>query len=284
MNLEEQFRKPNLKSEPLFYFNSKELDKNIAFVKEKEIDKLMLIPNENGYNLKDLNFLNELPFIKELHMGACNQIEDFNGLSDLKMLEFLIFRSGKNVTVNLSSLINLDYLGFSYTPKIIGVNKLVNLTTIGVNNGTDSFFNKDVFENYSKLKDLKIGVSIISDGLNFLKQNKTIESLEFSHMKKTFSIEGIQYLKDNLKKLNFSSSKKIENIHLVSELTNLESLGFIESVKLESARIIEPLKKLEAFGVYGSSSFINGDLTSLKEIRDTLKHYKVQNKKHYFYE
>ena len=48
--------------------------------------------------------------------------------------------------------------------------------------------------------------------------------------------------------------------------------------------IIKPLKSLEALGIYGSSSFIDGDLRSLKKMRDTIKHYKVQNKKHYFYE
>ncbi|WP_452231752.1 hypothetical protein [Lacinutrix sp. MEBiC02595] len=284
MNIEEQYRKPNLKSEPRFYFNSDEMKANIAFVKEKKIDNLMLISNENGYNLKDLDFLKELPFLKELHMGACPQIENFEGLSSLKNLQLLIFKSDVKVDVDLSALTNLDYLGFSFTNKITGLNKLINLKTIGVNNGTESFFNIEIFKNYKKLKDLKIALSIIPNGLDFLKENTALEYLEFNYMKRAFSINGIQFLKKNLKKLKLISCKKINDIDLISELENLEWLILSESVKLQDAKILKPLNKLEALTLYGSSSFIDGDLTSLKEMRDTIKHFKVQNKKHYFYE
>ena len=120
--------------------------------------------------------------------------------------------------------------------------------------------------------------------MNFLKENTALEYLEFNHIKKEFSINGIQFLKINLKKLKFISSKKISDIDLISELENLEWLILSDSVKLKNSKILKPLNKLEAITLYGSSSFIEGDLTNLKELRNTLKHYKVQDKKHYFYE
>jgi hypothetical protein len=284
MNIEEQYRKPNLASEPLFYFNSNEMEANISFVKEKNIKSLMLIPNENGYNLKDVSFLEELPFIKNLYMGACEEVTDYGGLSFLTNLENLGISPNKKAKVDLSNLVNLKKIGFLFTPKIKGLHNLVKIEEIRVWSANKNFLNIDVFKNYKELKDLKLVQSIIENELSFLKDNTKLESIEFDYMKRAFSIEGIQYLKNNLKKLNFSSSKKIDNIHLVSQLVNLESLGFIESVKLENAKILEPLKKLKAFGMYGSSSFIDGDLTSLKEMRDTIEHFKIQNKKHYFYE
>ena len=283
MNIEEQYRKPNLASDPFFYFNSDELEANITFVKEKKIENLMLISNSNGYNLKDLGFLHELPFIKNIEMGACQQIEKFDGLLSLSNLNTLVIAPNKKVKINLSQLKNLKNLSLSYNPKIIGLEHLINLESLNISSGNDAFYNFEMFTNFKKLNTLKIVQASITD-LTFLKENTKLESIEFNYMKRAFSIEGIQYLKNNLKKLNFSSSKKIDNIHLVSQLVNLESLGFIESVKLENAKILEPLKKLKAFGMYGSSSFIDGDLTSLKEMRDTIEHFKIQNKKHYFYE
>ncbi|MCD8401326.1 hypothetical protein G1K75_12285 [Tenacibaculum finnmarkense] len=284
MNLEEQLKKPLSNQEASFYLNSANLEANIEFIIKNKIESITLISNENGYNLKNIEFLKEIPFIKELHMGGCTELQNYEGLLYLKELEMLVFTPDKRISVDLSNLVNLDYLGFSYSSKIYGLDKLINLRTLGIGNATDDFFKIEIFKNYKKLENLKITRSIIGSGLSFLKDNTKLESIEFNYMKRAFSIEGIQYLKDNLKKLNFSSSKKIDNIHLVSQLVNLESLGFIESVKLENAKILEPLKKLKAFGMYGSSSFIDGNLTSLKEMRDTIEHFKIQNKKHYFYE
>ncbi|MCD8455095.1 hypothetical protein LNJ08_11910 [Tenacibaculum finnmarkense genomovar ulcerans] len=283
MNIEEQYRKPNLASDPFFYFNSDELEANITFVKEKKIENLMLISNSNGYNLKDLGFLHELPFIKNIEMGACQQIEKFDGLLSLSNLNTLVIAPNKKVKINLSQLKNLKNLSLSYNPKIIGLEHLINLESLNISSGNDAFYNFEMFTNFKKLNTLKIVQASITD-LTFLKENNKLEHLEFSHMRKSFSIEGIQYLKNSLKKLKFISSKKIDNINLVSQLTELNGLFFSESVKLDNAKVLKSLIKLEAFNMYGSSSFIDGDLRSLKEMRDTIKHYKVKNKKHYFYE
>jgi hypothetical protein len=284
MNIEEQYRKPNLASEPFFYLNSDELEANIAFIKEKKIENLMLISNLNGYNLKNLDFLEDLPLVKNIQMGACPQIENFSGLSNLSNLATLVITPNKKIEVDLSNLLSLEDLGLSFTSKIKGLEKLINLKTIRVDNGTDMFFDLEIFKNYKKLKHLGIAQSIIKNDLSFLKENKGIEFLEFNYMRRGFSIQGIQYLKNSLKKLKFVSSKEIDDIVLVSELTKLTGLFFSESVKLKNTEIIRPLKKLNAFNMFGSSSFIDGDLRSLKEMRDTIKHYKVQDKKHYFYE
>jgi hypothetical protein len=283
MNIEEQYRKPNLISEPIFYFNSSKLAANVAFVKEKKIERLMLISNPDGYNLKDLNFLKELPFIKSLEMGACSTLQNFEGLANLKELETLVFASDKKVEVDLSNLVNLKSLGFTVTPKIKGLDKLINIESLGINLGNDDFYNIEVFSNFKKLNTLKIVQASITD-LTFLKQNSNLEDLVLSHMKKAFDLEGIQFLKNSLKKLSLTSSKKIDNVQLISQLVNLETLGFIESVTIESAALLKPLTKLEAFGTYGSSYFVDGDLRSLKHLKDTIKHFKVQDKKHYIYE
>lgn len=104
MKIEDQYRKPNLASEPFFYFNSNEMEANIAFVKEYKIERLELIPNKNGYNRKDIDFLEKVPFIKELHMGTCEDVVDYSGLSHLSNLITLGISPNKKTDVDLSKL------------------------------------------------------------------------------------------------------------------------------------------------------------------------------------
>jgi hypothetical protein len=284
MNIEEQYRKPNLASEPTFYFNSNELEANIAFVKERKINNLTLIPNPNGYNLKDLNFLKEIPFLKELHMGACNQIQNYEGLKFLKDLELLIIGSDKKNIIDFSNLENLTWLSFSYSKNIIGLEKLVNLKTIGVGSANDDFCNIDVFSNFKKLNALSIAQGIITNGLSFLKENNQLESLEISHAKREFSLKGIDVVKDSLKSLNIKSSKKINDFKEVNKLINLEKLGLIDSIPLDNGDFLLNFKNLKAFGIYGSTYFINGDLRNIKSLKDNLEFFKIQDKKHYYFE
>lgn len=282
-NIEEQYRKPNLASEPFFYFNSDKLDENIAFVKKNKIVNLTLIPNPDGYNLKNLDFLKELPFIKNIGMGTCKQIDNYDGLSFLQNLETLGIAPDKKVRVDLSNLVNLKSLAFTYTPKITGFERLKNLETLIAGSGSDEFYNIDIFSNFKRLKTLTLAQAIITN-LNFLKENTILEKLTFTHMRRSFDLEGIQNLKNSLKKLSFSSSKKISNVELISELVNLEWLIFSDSIVLENAEFIKNLKKLEALSVGGSSYFIDGDLRSIKHLKDTIKYFTVRDKKHYFYE
>lgn len=284
MNLEEQYKKPNLASEPFFYLNSDELEANIAFIKENKIENLMLISNPNGYNLKNLDFLEDLPLVKNIQMGACPQIENFSGLSNLSNLATLVITPDKKIEVDLSNLLSLEDLGLSFTSKIKGLEKLINLKTIRVDNGTDMFFDLEIFKNYKKLKHLGIAQSMIKNDLSFLKENKEIEFLEFNYMRRGFSLQGIQYLKDSLKRLKLISSKKIDDIELVSVLEKLEWLILSNSVTLKDSGFLNNLKNIEALTVSGSSYFVDGDLRNLKHLKDTIKHYHVKDKKHYFYE
>jgi len=284
MSIEEQYRKPNLASEPLFYFNSDKLSENIAFVKENNIERLMLIPNPNGYNLKNLDFLEEIPNIKELHMGACNQIKNYDGLKFLRNLNVLIIGENKKDKIDFSALENLETLGFWFSKNIIGFDKLLKIKKLGVNSANKDFLNRSTFSKFTELTELGIAMSILDGDLKFLSDNKKVESLTFSHMRRSFDLEGIQNLKNSLKKLKFSSSKKITNVELISKLVNLEWLIFSDSIVLENTDFIKNLRNLEALSVGGSSYFIDGDLRSIKHLKDTIKYFTVREKKHYFYE
>lgn len=284
MNLERQLKKPISNQKASFFVDSDNLEENVKYIQDKNIDSVTLIPNDEGYRLGDINFLQEIPHIKELHMGACNKVDNFEGLKYLGDLNLLVFSSGKKNKVDLSSLGQLETLSFSYSNEISGLDKLSNLVTLKVSDGTDDFFEENMFRNYLNLKSLVISKSIINSGLSFLKHNNWIEELEFNNMKRSFSIDGILELRDSLRRLKFISSKKITSIELVSELENLEWLIFSQSVKLENAEIVSSLKKLEAFTMFGSSTFVDGNLTTLKTLRDSIKNYRVQDKKHYYYE
>lgn len=283
MDLKEQLRKPTADQEAYFYVNSDHLESNLAFIKKHVIENLMLIPNEQGYRLKDIDFLKEVPFVKKIQMGACKKIDDYTGLDHLTNLIHLAFSAEKNIKVDLSNHTGLQELYFKFTPDITGFENLKNIETLSVDSGNEDFFKIELFSNFKNLKRLFIMLSKLKD-LKFLKENTSIEYLEFNYMKSAFDLQGIQYQKNSLKKLKLISSKKINNINLISELKNLEWLILSNSVTLESTDVVEGLKKLEALTLYGSSYFIDGDLRALKSLKEKIKYYNVEKKKHYFYE
>lgn len=282
MNLEDQLRRPNLSLDPFFYVDSDNLKENINFINDKGIINLFLIPNENGYKLKDLTFLEEVPQIKSLKMAACRDIENFESLSRLEYLEEIVFESPKKVKVDLSNLKSLKKLGFKYGPKITGYQHLRKLEWIGVDNPNENFLNNDIFSHFTMLKEFHCGRGAPGN-LEFLSNQTQLDHLVLDRMK-SFDLTGIEKLKPCLKTFKLISSKKVENIDLISRLENLEHLILSNSVPLESAEVIKDLKKLKALTVRESSFFINGDLRSIKHLRDNLEHFAVKNKKHYFYE
>ncbi|MCM8540670.1 MAG: hypothetical protein NE328_10375 [Lentisphaeraceae bacterium] len=110
-----------------------------------------------------------------------------------------------------------------------------------------------------------------------------LEYLDLERIK-SLDLFGIEKLKETLKKLKIISSKNVSNINLISNLENLEWLILNNSAHLDSAIIVSGLSKIEALTISGSSYFLNGDLRSLKKLKETIKYYNVDNKKHYFYE
>lgn len=278
-----RLKRPTLDQDEYFYLSSLSLDEDLNYIKNNGIENLMLIPNSDGYNLDNIDFLQDLPFVRKLQMGACSQVRNYEGLAYLENLELLSFSSSEKTLVDLSKLKKLSHLDFSYSNQVKGLEQLSNLTSIGVGNGKDEYFRIDVFQNYTKLSRLVIGRSIVNQGLAFLKANESLKSLEFTHMKRGFDLEGIQYLRDSLKSLKIISSKKVGNIQLISELHNLEWLILSNSVALESPMIVEPLKNLEALTLHGSSYFIDGDLRALEKRRVSIRYYNVNHKFHYIY-
>lgn len=129
---------------------------------------------------------------------------------------------------------------------------------------------------------LSIAHSTILD-LHFLSGLTLLEYLDLERIK-SLDLFGIEKLKETLKKLKIISSKNVSNINLISNLENLEWLILNNSAHLDSAIIVSGLSKIEALTISGSSYFLNGDLRSLKKLKETIKYYNVDNKKHYFYE
>lgn len=283
MSVVDRLKRPTSDQEEYLYLSSQNLGEDLDYIKTNRIENLMLIPNSDGFHLDNIDFLQEIPFVKRLQMGSCSQVKHYEGLASLENLELLSFSSNEKMPVDLSLLQNLSHLDFSYSRQIKGLDRLSNLTSIGVGNGTDEYFRIEVFRNYSKLSRLVIGRSILNQGLAFLKANSSLENLDFTHMKRGFDLEGIQYLRDSLKRLRIMSSKKVDNIQLISELHNLEWLILSDSVPLESSRVLEPLRNLEALTLRGSSYFIDGDLRALEKRRESIKYYNIAHKSHYLY-
>ncbi len=284
MSLDNQLRKPTLDQDAYFYVDSKNLESNISYIKKNKIKNIYLREGLDGYNLTNLDFLNEILFIEKLAVAPYPKIKEVKIIASLVNLTELQYGLSDKLAIDFSSLKNISHLSFGYSSNIKGLDRLENLKTVHVNGADDTFLNQLIFKHYKKLNKLTIANSTIKGSLAFLKENISLEYLELNLIKKEFDLDGIQYLSKCLKKLKLISSKKINNINRVGELVNLEWLILSNSVTLEDCSIIKNLKKLEALTMFGSSSFINGDLRNIKKLRDTIKNYRVDNKKHYFYD
>lgn len=264
-----------------FCIDSNNIYSNIEYIKKEQIKSITLISREDGYNNLDLNFLEQIPFITEIHMGACNSVTDFNGLRYVAQLETFILSTNKNIKVDLSYILNLKFLSFNYSDNILYVDKLIHLEKLWVWGASPLFFTKEVFSNFTELKELQINLSTMNN-FKFLSKNEKIETIILNTIKKEFSLLGLEEKYKTLRRLKLINSKKITDVIAISKLINLNELVLSNSVKIEDCNIFKKLTHLEALTIYGSSFFENGDLSSFKHIREQLKYDNIEQKKHYY--
>jgi hypothetical protein len=260
-----------------FYLDSKNLNKNIKFIKDKNIEYIILNPVK-GFTLNNCDFLIDIPNIKKLDI--VNSKIDIKGILSLNNLEELYLNVSQQQKVDFSKL-NLRKINFEYQNGYNGLECSTNLFEIIVRKSNDTFLNHDIFKKYTHLKHLEIVQSNLPDSLNFLSNNTTLKELELHHCKSLINLEALKKHKENLEVLKITFSKKVANIDIVSTLKQLRWLTLSNSIPIKGPELIQDLPHLEVLIVYGSSYFEDGDLRSLK---GRFKHLNIENKKHYVLE
>ena len=112
MSVVDRLKRPTSDQEEYLYLSSQNLGEDLDYIKTNRIENLMLIPNSDGFHLDNIDFLQEIHFVKRLQMGSCSQVKHYEGLTSLENLELLSFSSNEKTPVDLSLLQNLSHLFF----------------------------------------------------------------------------------------------------------------------------------------------------------------------------
>ncbi|UZR97526.1 hypothetical protein [Chondrinema litorale] len=274
-NLSSQIEKIPALQDEYFFVNSDNLTENIRYINDNQITYVAL--NESkGFSSNDLTFLKEIPNIKKLEMGGCYDV-GFEGLEYALNLESLSFNALKNQPVDLSPLNKLKELDFTFHKKIEGLEYLVELKKLQVRKASSPFLDKKYFLHYSNLSSLTLVYSTFTNQGSFLDVLSNVKYLEF-YSCKSLNLEYFKNFAETLEELKIRKCKNIKSIELLTMFKNLKTLQFTNTMPLANSQFVDELPNLEILTVFGSSSFINGNIENLK---GKLKHVGIDNKKHY---
>jgi hypothetical protein len=247
------------------------ISEGMAFFLEHSLDGIA-IEREHGYNLDNIDFLNDYPFIE--HISISSDPLNIDGIYNLKNLTSLIL-SGRNRKLDFSCFTKLVELKADWSPYFVNLNACIKLKKL-------SFYNYNpknkLYEELAKvswLQILEITQSSI-DTLEWLKGFDQLQDVSFNYCGKIKRLSSLEKSSNNLLKLIFDHCKSIENHDYVKQFPNLKILGYNHCGEIKSIGFIKEMPALEDFR-FVNTIISDGDLSPCLG----LKHAGFNNKKHY---
>lgn len=227
-----------------------------------------------GYDLNDINFLNEISDVLEsLHLPETkfdNRI--VNTLHKLNTLG--IADNGRDV-IDLTNFPLLRNLACEFGPRMIGFEFCLNLESLILTNFKSKSNDLNELNFFPKLQELalyKTGVSAL-DGIE---RFKSLSSLELYGASKLKSIAALHGLSNSLKFLHIDKCKKIEDLESLGQVKALTKIIISESGEFENLSFVQNLKNLEFISFWGTN-VKDGNLSYCEGIDyvgfDSRKHY-----------
>jgi hypothetical protein len=257
------------------YVTSDTIKDDMLFLIKNNI-KGVIITNDNGYILDNVDFFKEYDFIEIVIVSAYKEI-DYSGIHYLINLKILILNilSKENQYIDFSKFPNLIDCRFNWRAKAISLFDCTSLEYLNITKykGTDL----DKFEKLVNLKTLCIGQSAI-ETLNGITKLTSLVKLDLFNNRKLSSFNGISVLK-HLKEFSIDSCKGLSEINEISQLENLEKLKINNCGDIESVKPIVGLKNLKEFYFQDSTNVVDGDISPCIGLSKT----SFQDRKHYNY-
>jgi hypothetical protein len=236
------------------------------------------IKTYDGYNLNDLRWLQNCPFVEEVHLFCYEDNFELEGLHYLKNLRVL----NLNITAKKSSKeLDFDYFktlencSIDWNPKMKNLFKCSTIQRLYLRKYKAR--NLEGIKSLSNLKELLMNNSGIESlgGLEGL----DIEKIELSRLKKLTSLKGLEGTKNSLKTLVIESCSKFDSLGVLRELSSLEKLGINDCKEIKSLAPIKDLNKLNYLDFWGNTKILDGDMTPCLGIDKVA----YENRKHYNY-
>ncbi|PFT49495.1 hypothetical protein [Priestia megaterium] len=245
------------------------IDKN--FIKKVDI-------SYPRYKDVDLEFLKQCPTIEEIALES-EYLQDISGITHLKNLKVLSLSEetvidGKN-EIDLGKLLNLETLYLTWSKRIKGINKLLNLRELAIWKYKPK--SKDLGE-LAPLKNLRKLILVQSnvENLNGISKLEKLRKVELNSLRKLNSLSDIKMLSEYLTNLEIESCKNVEDLIEIEHLERLESLTLANCGEISSIDFIKKLPDLKHL-VFLGTNVLDGNLLPCVGINYVM----FDNKKHY---
>jgi hypothetical protein len=225
----------------------------------------------------NLKFLSDIPSLKELAVIQIGGGEiDLSPIQELTSLTHLSLSTYSKNNIDFRRFPNLLDCSLEWQPgfsSIFGVSGLKRLFLSGYSPASS--------EEFANLKDLE-ELSIKNTGIKSLfgiSQLHGLRRLTLGLAKNLDSLAGVERL-SQLVELEINTCKKLSSIEPISSLKRLRILLIVEFGDIASLKPIEGLTDLSKVMFYGSTNFLDGDLSPLTRLPAPLE-VSFKNRKHY---
>lgn len=251
----------------------KYLDECVDFINKNNIHHIEIC--DLYYKHDDINFLNRCNNIEHLTVNH-NYIPDLSVIYSLKSLKKLdLTENDANPNLDFYKIQSLETLFCHWSNKFKGLEQLTNLKELAIWKYAPK--SKDL-EKLTALKNLEVLILTQArvTSLKGIGHLTKLQELELNYSRSLSDISELVSIKNNIKRLEIESCKKIADYQPVEKLSSLEQLALNSSSDLKTISFIKELKNLKEF-VFWNTNVLDGDLSPLKNIEEV--HF--NDKKHY---
>jgi Leucine-rich repeat (LRR) protein len=209
-----------------------------------------------------------------LDLGSCRELQNVDGLKELKALQSLNLRfcnQLRDVDV-LKELKALQSLDLSYCNQLQNVDVLKELKALQKLNlsNCDQLQNVDVLKELKALQSLDLSFCPGLQNVDVLKELKTLQTLNLSSCPGLQNVDVLKELKA-LQKLYLNNCNQLQNVDVLKELKALQSLNLNNCNRLQNVDGLKELKALQSLYLSNCNRLQNVDV--LKELKALQKLY-----------
>lgn len=211
------------------------------------------------YGKPQIDFLSECPGIEHLMLEGPS-VKNFDGAYHMKGLKTLMINdSSPDLKIDFSQLTSLEEISGKLPPKTLAIGSLTNLKKIILWRYESKEKNLKEFADFKALVNLElINSNLISlEGIQGLKM---LNFLGLYRMKTLTNIEAIQYLSENLKKLQIDLVKTIQDFSPIGKVRSLEYVSLNACGDIPSIRFTKQLPNLKTL-IFADSVVVDGDVS-----------------------
>ena len=255
----------------LFFTDNKGMDKEprlivdvsrtesiVSYMKEKNLKTIMI--NSVYFPVNDLNFLNLFPFVERIFITDNNH--DITPINELPYLREIRMGAHRG-TIDFNNFVQLEKLGIEWSNRLRNLENATNIGWLWLN--TYKGNSLEEFTNFRKLTYIYLYRPSIKS-LKGIENMYSLNDLNIDTASKLESLEGLNENLNHLESLYIYAAKQLNNYEPISKLVALKHLELRKTGEANSIDFIKGLIHLEKI-VFGFK-ILDGNMSYLKGIKD----------------